>query len=172
MIENNGTENKSGVIAIVIGIVVLLCCICVLVLGMAGYGYYAYTQIAPTLSANPIFPPVNDVTPESPSDLFRPPPDTISPETIQTLDQSIVPENDVYELACRLQGICDVAKTLDAPAVPLTVGTKQKFWILNSDTNENFQIEMPPCFTSRPSPIFGRKKADGCERRRHESLDG
>ena len=56
MTENNGTENKSGVTAIVIGIVVLLCCICVLVAGMVGYGYYAFTQIAPTLTDNPIIP--------------------------------------------------------------------------------------------------------------------
>jgi immune inhibitor A len=144
MTENNGTEKKSGVTAIVIGIVVLLCCICVLVAGMLAYGYYAYTQLASsTTTQNPIiptFPPINGSTPESPSELIRPPSDTISPETVQTLDQSIVPENDVYELACRLQGICDVAKTLDAPAVPLTVGTTQKFWLINADTNENFQI--------------------------------
>jgi len=138
--ENNGTEKKSGVTAIIIGIVVLLCCVCVLVLGMVGYGYYAYTQVAPTLSDKPIFPPMNDVAPASEEDLFRPSSDTISTETVQTLDQSIVPENDVYELACRLQGICDVAKTLDAPAVPLSVGTTQKFWLINADTNENFQI--------------------------------
>ena len=53
-----------------------------------------------------------------------------------------MPENDVYELACRLQDKCNVAKTLDAPAVPLTVGTTQKFWILNADTNEHSQVEM------------------------------
>ena len=141
MTENNGTENKSSVTAIVIGIVVLLCCICVLVAGMVGYGYYAYTQVAPTLTENPIIPPIDDVAPTSEADLFRPSSDTISTETVQTLDQSIVPENDVYELACRLQGICDVAKTLDAPAVPLTVGTTQKFWLINADTNENFQID-------------------------------
>ena len=45
--ENNESEKKSGVSAIVIGIAVLLCCICVLVAGMAGYGYYAFTQIMP-----------------------------------------------------------------------------------------------------------------------------
>ena len=46
--ENMEPEKKSGVSAIVIGIVVLLCCICVLVVGMAGYAYYAFTQISPT----------------------------------------------------------------------------------------------------------------------------
>ncbi|MDO9301877.1 MAG: hypothetical protein Q7T89_10865, partial [Anaerolineales bacterium] len=140
--ENNEPEKKSGVTAIVIGIVVLLCCICLLVAGMAGYGYYAFAQAAPTITDNPFFPPVDDVTPTSESELFRPPSGTISTETIQTLDDSVVPENDVYELACRLQGICNVPKTLSAPAVPLTVGTTQKFWLINADTNENFQVEM------------------------------
>jgi immune inhibitor A len=143
MIENNEPEKKSGVSAIVIGIVALLCCICVLVAGIAGYGYYAFKQFIPTTTDNPIFPPADESTPTGPTgELFRPPSDTISTETIQTLAQSIVPENDVYELACRLQDKCDVAKTLSAPAAPLTVGTKQKFWILNADTNKNFQVEM------------------------------
>ncbi len=141
MTENNLTENKSGVSAVVIGIVVLLCCICVLVAGMAGYGYYAFTRIVPTITDNPISSPVDGITPTSESDLFTPPADTISTETIKTLDQSIVPENDVYELACRLQGKCNIPTTLPAPAVPLTVGTTQKFWLINADTNENFQID-------------------------------
>jgi hypothetical protein len=140
--ENNEPEKKSGVTAIVIGIAVLLCCICLLVAGMAGYGYYAFTQVAPTITDNPFFPPVDDVTPTSESEIFSPPSGTISTETIQTLDDSVVPENDVYELACRLQGICNVPKTLSAPVAPLTVGTTQKFWLINADTNENFQVEM------------------------------
>jgi hypothetical protein len=140
MTENNATESKSGVTAIVIGIVVLLCCICVLVAGMVGYGYYALTQVSSSGVSIPPAPPIDGIFPSSEAELFRPPSDTISTETVQTLDQSIVPENDVYELACRLQGVCDVAKTLDAPAVPLTVGTTQKFWLINADTNENFQI--------------------------------
>jgi hypothetical protein len=140
--ENNQTEKKSGMTAIIIGIVVLLCCICVLVAAMAAYGYYAITQISSTEVSIPPASPIDGTTPTSDSELFRPSADLISPETIQTLNQSVVPENDVYELACRLQDKCNVAKTLDAPAVPLTVGTTQKFWILNSDTNKNTQVEM------------------------------
>jgi hypothetical protein len=138
--ENNGTEKKSGISAIVIGIVVLLCCICVLVAGMAGYAYYTFTQVAPTLTDSPIFPPVEGSTPTSESELVRPTEEIISTDTIQTLEQSVVPENDVYELACRLQGKCNISKTLSAPVIPLTVGTTQKFWITNMDTNENTQI--------------------------------
>jgi len=142
--ENNETGKKSGISAIVIAIVVLLCCICVLVVGMGGYGYYVYTQIVPTITNDPILPipPVDGVTPTGNSELFRPPADTISTETIQTLDQSIVPENDVYELACRLQDKCNISTTLSAPSAPFTVGKTQKFWLINADTNENFQVKM------------------------------
>ena len=140
--ENNQPEKKSGVSAIVIGIAVLLCCICVLVIGIGGYGYYALTKTASAVTSEPVTPPVNDnSTPVSPSELFRPPSDTISTDTVKILSQSTVPENDIYELACRLQDKCNVAKTLPAPTKPLTVGTTQKFWLLNVDTNKNFQID-------------------------------
>jgi hypothetical protein len=139
------TPKKSGGIsAIVIGIVVLVCCICLLVTGMAGYGFYAFSAIAPTVTEdNPIFPPFDEATstPESNSELFRPPLDTISVETVDTLNASITPENDVYELACRLQGKCNISTTLAAPSAPLTVGTTRKFWILNSDTNQHSEVE-------------------------------
>ena len=79
MMDNNEPEKKSGVSAIVIGIAVLICCICTLVVGMGGYGYYAYTQMAPTATDNPSLPPADVSTPASPSEnLFRPPSDTIS----------------------------------------------------------------------------------------------
>jgi len=139
--ENNEPEKKSGVSAIVIGIVALLCCICVLVAGIAGYGYYAFTQIKSTGVSVPPAPFINNTVPTSEAELVRPEGEAISTDIIQTLEESSVPENDVYELACRLQGKCDIPKTLPAPAVPLTVGTTQKFWLINADTNENFQID-------------------------------
>ncbi len=52
-----------------------------------------------------------------------------------------MPENDVYELACRLQGTCDVPNTVACAGCAFNVGAKQKFWITNSDTNENSQID-------------------------------
>jgi hypothetical protein len=141
LIENNETPKKSGISAIVIGIAVLLCCICLLVAGMAGYGYYVFTQVSATEVSIPPAPPIYDnVTPTGETELFRPDEDLISTETVEKLSQSIVPENDVYELACRLQGKCNISKTLSAPAAPLAVGTVQKFWLLDANTNKNFQI--------------------------------
>ncbi|MFN8412125.1 MAG: immune inhibitor A [Anaerolineales bacterium] len=132
---------KSNTTLLVAGIVIALCCICAIVAGVAGYGYFTFVKSVPDVST--IAPPVDNGTTTSTdtSDLFRPSADTISVETIQALDKSIVPENDVYELACRLQDKCNISTTLPPPSAPLKVGTKQKFWLINADTNENFQIE-------------------------------
>jgi immune inhibitor A len=138
--ENNEPGKKSGISAIVIGIVVLFCCICVLVVGMGEYGYYAVTQIASMNVSFPSAPPFGDFIQTSVPELFRPSAATISTETVKILSQEIVPENDVYELACRLQDKCNISRTLSAPAAPLTVGTTQNFWLINADTNKNFQI--------------------------------
>ncbi|MBI3162972.1 MAG: immune inhibitor A [Chloroflexi bacterium] len=136
-------KSGGGVSVIMIGIGVLVCCICLLVAGMGWYGYYTYTQIAPNIATpgDPYLPLDGETaTPEVDAELFRPPLDTISQETIDTLNMSITPENDVYELACRLQGKCGISTTLEAPAAPLTAGTTRKFWILNSDTNQHTEI--------------------------------
>ena len=135
-------SNKSGNKAVLIwvGVIVAVCCACALI--VAALGVVAYNR---TSDAIETFDPGFTLEPGTPTPeagLYRPPADTISTETVQILSQTIVPENDVYELACRLQDKCNVAKTLSAPAVPLTVGTTQKFWILNVDTNEHSQVEM------------------------------
>jgi immune inhibitor A len=137
--EDKMMENKSNTTTIVVGIVILLVCICALVAGMAAYGYYTFSPILPVTDQPSV--PVEGTTPTTNSELMRPPVDTISVETIQELDQSTVPENDVYALACRLQNNCNVPNTLPAPSTSLTIGTKQRFWIINADTNENFQVE-------------------------------
>jgi hypothetical protein len=108
---------------------------------MSGYGYYAVTQIASMNVSFPSAPPSGDFIPTGVSELFRPSAATISTETVKILSQEIVPENDVYELACRLQDKCNISRTLSAPAAPLTVGITQNFWLINADTNKNFQID-------------------------------
>ena len=130
------TENKSGTIAIIIGIVVALCCICMLVMGIAGYGFFVYSQSS-TTSANPLIS-ADGGTPTSVPEVVRPSADSISNETLKTLEQSLVPENDPYELACRLQGLCNVPTTVETKSYQ--VGDEDNFWILNSDTQEHRQM--------------------------------
>lgn len=130
------TENKSSNSAIVIGIVTLLCCICVLVAGMVGYGLYAFSQTAsiPTLpvSITEQAPPTAEV------EVPRPPVDSISNETLETLQNAIVPENDPYESACNLLGICGVSKTVESKSY--NIGDQEQFWVSNQDTAEHNEI--------------------------------
>lgn len=135
------TSNKNGnkTILIWISVILAICCACVLI--AAAVGVVAYERIAqsietilPNFTLEPAIP-----TPEPV--VTRPPTDAVPLDTLETLRNTIVPENDPYDLACRLQGLCNVPETLDPPAVPLELGTQQKFWIANSNTNEHFQID-------------------------------
>lgn len=122
----------------IIGIIIALCVICVLVIGIGAYGYYYLTKNLPQLTSQlipsgaPTLPPVA---------VTRPPVASVPTETMDALDKIDVPYADLYDLACRLKDVCNVPQTLPAPAVPLQVGDKQKFWISNVDTNNNFQVD-------------------------------
>ncbi len=138
-------NNKSGNQAVLIGIGVILaiCCACLLIAGALGVIAYerGMQYIETGIPAIPTFPTFDPGTPTPEVIVTRPPVDEIMPSTLETLKNTIVPENDPYELACRLRDLCNVPKTLPAPAVPYKVGDKQTFWISNSNTDENFQIE-------------------------------
>jgi hypothetical protein len=61
--------------------------------------------------------------------------------TLQNLQQVVVPINDPYAIAARLEGKKDVPTTLEPPPAPLQVGARDTFWFLNTETNENLQAQ-------------------------------
>jgi len=132
--------NPSSSLPKIIGIIVavLVCCSCIAIVAAGAFFYRAY-QNTPFNISTPFAPFENTVTPAPTVQVERTPVGDISPETIETLGQTQVPENDPYELACRLQSVCNVSKTVQAKSYK--VGDKEKFWIDNSDTNEHSQID-------------------------------
>ncbi|HSG44596.1 MAG TPA: hypothetical protein VLA72_15715, partial [Anaerolineales bacterium] len=136
--ESN-TNQTSNTTKIVIGIIaVLLCCACVVILA-AGFIIYRAVDQIPMDDFPPLDYPTNESsTPVPVPTLDRTSPDSISGDTLDTLNNTLVPENDPYELACRLKGICDVPRTV--PGKTYKVGDKENFWISNSDTAEHRQI--------------------------------
>jgi len=130
--------SSSSVPKIVGGIVaVLVCCACIAIVAAAAIVYPSVKGIP--LSPTQFFPPsVNTVTPVPTVQINRPPAETISTETVDTLAQALVLENDPYELTCRLKGVCNVSKTVPDKAYKL--GDQEKFWILNEDTTTFRQI--------------------------------
>lgn len=137
--ENNEAEKKSGGSVMVIGIVVLLCCICLLVTGLAAYAYYEFDQ-APPITENPIFPAENG-SPTSGPEITRPPLDSVSRETLEILESTIIPPNDPKELACRMEGRCDIPDVMATSAAPRVIGDRDNFWVTDIGINENTQVQ-------------------------------
>jgi len=136
-----GTTSSSSTPKIIGTIIaILICCSCIAIAAAGAVFYKAYQSVATPFNLTPFLPPAeNTVTPAPTAQLERPPVDDVSQETIETLGQAQVPENDPYELACRLQAVCDVSKTVQAKSYQL--GDTEQFWISNSDTAEHSQIQ-------------------------------
>lgn len=65
----------------------------------------------------------------------------IPTDTLATLENSVVPTNNMRDLAQRLEGIENIPATLTPPAVPFLVGAQQSFWVSNTDTKETFRVQ-------------------------------
>lgn len=134
--SSNQSSNLPKIVGVIVAI--LVCCSCIAIAAAGVIGYRAFTLL-PTEISTAISPTEEFTTPVPIPTLERPSTDSISRETLDTLGQAQVPENDPYELACRLQAVCDVPTTV--PGKSYKVGDKEKFWISNSDTAEHFQID-------------------------------
>jgi immune inhibitor A len=138
MMEETKPENKSNTTMIVIGIIVLLCCLCMLLAGMAGYAFYMLAPPSSSSSPSSDFPFFTE-EPTTELQIVRPL-GNVSDETLKTLQSTIVPPNDPWELACRLNNLCDVPRVMATSALPRSVGEQQNFWVHNLDTNKNNEI--------------------------------
>ena len=128
------TGQSSSVSKVVAGIIaVLLCCTCAVIVA-AGFILYQASQQIPT-DLPTLIPPI--VTQSSTPETDVPTPAANTNETLETLQQTIVPENDPYELACRLQRICNVPTTV--PSRQYSLGDQESFWVTNVDTTTNFK---------------------------------
>ena len=136
--EQNRSSSGNGLL--IAGIIILLCCICLVVAGVAGFFFYRSGMDWLENSGLPI--PEGPITSTPPVvELNRPPADSVSTETLELLQNTVVPVNDPRQLACKLKGVCGITETVPAPTTPPGIGTSETFWVSNVDTNENFQVE-------------------------------
>jgi immune inhibitor A len=128
----------SNPVVIIIGVVIVLLCCCTLILAAAGVAVYEIgRQVSTTMPELPSFD-LSTPTSLPPAEITRTPSDQVSSDTLETLDNTIVPVNDLRDLACRLHGKCNIPETL--PSGPYQVEARQTFWATNSDNHENFQV--------------------------------
>lgn len=79
--------------------------------------------------------PTREPHPAQPGDLR-----SAAEETLNTLKEEQIPENDMLELAMRLEGKENIPVTLEPPASPASIGEERTFWASNTESNENFQV--------------------------------
>jgi immune inhibitor A len=138
--ENQPKSFFKSPVVIVVGIIVILCCCCVLIVLAGGVAFY---QVGKQVTTSfPELTPIFDFatsTPEAPIEVTRVPVENVPTDTLDTLKDTIVPVNDMADLACRMKGVCDIPATV--PSGPYKAGEKKSFWVSNVDTNKNFQVD-------------------------------
>jgi immune inhibitor A len=139
-------NNRYILIAILSGFGLLIACVCLAAMGVMGISFLAgplSEQLGVDLySFSPTSTPeVLRPTPEnSPVGVNEQGAETVTQETIKTLEKAIVPINDLYDLADRLEGKENIPTTVNPPAGELIPGAQSVFWVSNVDSNENFQV--------------------------------
>jgi hypothetical protein len=130
--------SSSSIVPKVVGAIValLLCCACIVMAAAGIIIYQAYRQAPPEITPT-VIPATETSTPPPTSTPETPTAEPVSLETIDVLNQTLVPTNDPYALACRLKGICNIATTV--PGKSYQVGDREKFWVSNADTAEHRQ---------------------------------
>lgn len=149
-------SNSSRTLLIVLIAILVLClCLCAGLVFAGALGFLITTSSSSSDDNSPVFqftPPFEDwreIMP-TPPDIDPPtlPLATLSNlpasdgayETLQSLQQALVPVNDPRELAQRLGGKGEIPETVPFSG-PFQVGDRKKFWVTNVDTTENFQVE-------------------------------
>ena len=123
----------SVIVFTVVGALVV--CLCVLCAAALGLSLFTVPSIVPSFPTLPSQNPTETAVPVLQGQ------EDDGAETLQTLIDVTIPENDPADLAVRLGGVtAPIPESVPAPTQPLTVGTQQVFWATDTDTNENFQL--------------------------------
>lgn len=136
-------DRKGLIIGIIIGSLLLVCLCCFAVFGgglvalfqwsqntdIVDYSYeYEYNY--PSDSSEPT-PTAHELDDWQVDETY----DDLAMQTVNTLEDTIVPENDPADLAMRLGGVDEVPELMIDTNAPYDVGDTMSFWILNTDTN-------------------------------------
>ena len=154
--------NKWIPLLIIAGLLVICCCVLIVVLLAGGIlyqtsGIFSEAEVSTsepiTISLFATETPYS-LMPETPSPVFTEPHgvlptdeysvQTSDPEgaalTLKILEDAVLPENDLRELAMRLEGKADIPEIVPGDPVLYQTGDVESFWVTNVDTNDNFQV--------------------------------
>lgn len=146
-------RNWSLPVIITIILLAVICCVCVcLLIGVAYFsiaGSQQYSDPSPweaqgsptPIVIRPTPRPSSAATPRPGSPAISIPEPAAAFNTYEELNDTIVPINDLYDLARRLEGKDGIPNTLEAPAPQYNLGDQKEFWLSNTDTNAYFPVQ-------------------------------
>lgn len=84
--------------------------------------------------------PLQELTSTPLPGVFGTQPGETAADNLKILESNLVPSSDLRELAGRLKGIKNIPETVPDPNAPHKAGETKQFWVLDNDTNKNYQI--------------------------------
>lgn len=137
------SEGRSGWIWVAVALfVTLVCCLGLVLVAGAGSAFLLTRQraggepseVSTVVVTESVETPV--VSPEAQAPI---PPEAYETESL--LVETRVPIADPVELVQRLKGLGEIPEVLATEAEPIPIGTAKTFWVSNTDTDNNFQVE-------------------------------
>ena len=137
---------RGTLLAVVAGSIAIFICGCILFIGLFGLGLLMDS------SSSNVRGLLGEGTPAGTPIVYRP---TIEPgtsnsdaklamqtgnEVLSIIRESVPPENDLYDLAKRLEGKINIPEVIESQAAIYDLGSEQEFWVSNIVTNENYRI--------------------------------
>jgi len=140
-------DNKTKALPIIVTILLILavCCLGIcLVLIFSGNALISWFDTA-SIDIPQSTPVVvtEDLTPiiSTPMPTAKPGAVLAAIESLDILEQALVPINDPIDLGQRLAGKEAIPEMLVDENAPYVVGDPQSFWVTDVDTNENFKVD-------------------------------
>lgn len=136
---------RGTLLAVVAGSIAVFICGCILFIGLFGLGLLMD-------SSSNVRGLLGEGSPTGTPIVYRP---TIEPgtsnsdaklamqtgnEVLSIIRESVPPENDLYDLAKRLEGKLNIPEVIESQAAIYDLGSEQEFWVSNIVTNENYRI--------------------------------
>lgn len=133
-------NSKDKLLSVFLGILITgLALICLTVI-MFGVKFIRGKEMPTAMVEAVVSLPTAEATAITATETADIPQDSEGMTTLQTLENTLVPENDPLELAARFNGVSDPRANLKEPAAARANGSKQPFWILDVDSNDYRQI--------------------------------
>ena len=162
--------SRNSIIALIILAVFAVCCLCAIVaLGLGGlvaYSVVTSTEVAPLLTYQ--VPPLlteifaTETPTPKPNIVLTPVPTAVpgAADTLETLENAVIPDNNLREIAMRLKGIPDIPEIVGDQPANYQVGDRLEFWVTNTDTDESFKVTAALVYASENVYFFAEEGAE------------